>query len=316
MHAEVVNMELSLLLASKILELFLITFIGFIAVKKRILKVEDSKVLSLISLYIVCPCTIINAFQIEFTQDKLMGLILSFVAAALSELLFYLLTKVLKKPLGLLSIEQATLIYSNAGNLIIPLVTSLLGRDWVLYTSGYIIVQTVLLWTHCFNLVSGETTINWKKIFTNINVISIFIGIILFVGKIQLPSILQGTLSSLGSMIGPLSMLVIGMSLGQMELKTVFLEKRTYLISFLRLIAYPVTMIVIFNLIGIKNFHPQAQQILLITTLAASAPAASTITQFAQLYDKHPGYASILNVMTVIFCIITMPLMIYFYQMF
>ena len=309
-------MELSLLLANKILELFLIVLIGMIVVKKGILKSEDGKVLSLISLYIVTPCTIFNAFQIEFTPDKFKGLILSFVAAAISVLIFYILTRILKKPLGLLSIEQATLIYSNAGNLITPLVSALLGDEWVLYTSGYIIVQTILLWTHCFNLVSGNKTVNWKKILTNINVISIMIGIILFISKIQLPSVMQGAISSIGAMIGPLSMLVIGMSLGKMDLKLIFLEKRTYLISFLRLIVYPIIMIVVFNLIGIKQFHPQASQILLITTLAASAPAASTITQFAQLYDKHPGYASILNVMTVIFCIITMPLMIYFYQIF
>lgn len=309
-------MELSLLLANKIFELFIIVFIGYFVVKKKLFKVEDSRVLSLMCLYIVCPCTIINAFQIEFTEDKLKGLILAFIAAAISELIFYTLTKILKKPLGLLHIEQATLIYSNAGNLIIPLVTSLLGTEWVLYTSGYIIVQTILLWTHCFSLVSGETKINWGKILTNINVISIFIGIILFVGKIQLPSVMQGTISSIGAMIGPLSMLVIGMSLGNMELKSIFTSKRTYLISFLRLIAYPIVMILIFQMIGIRNYHPQARQILLITTLAASAPAASTITQFAQIYNKHPGYASIMNVMTVIFCIITMPIMIFFYQLF
>ena len=309
-------MELSLLLAQKILELFLIVLVGYIIVAKKILKSEDGRVLSLVCLYVVTPCTIFNAFQIDFTPDKLKGLILSFVAASISVLIFYLITKFIKKPLGLLSIEQATLIYSNAGNLIIPLVTSLLGNEWVLYTSGYIIVQTILLWTHCFSLVSGEKKINWKKIVTNINVISILIGIILFIGKIKLPSIMQGTISSIGSMIGPLSMLVIGMSLGNMDIKSVFLDKRTYLISALRLVVYPMVMIVVFNLIGIKNFHAQAQQILLITTLAASAPAASTITQFAQIYNKHPGYASIMNVMTVIFCIITMPLMIYFYQLF
>lgn len=309
-------MELSLLLAQKILELFMIVFVGYFVVKKGLLKGEDSKVLSLMCLYIVCPCTIINAFQIEFTEDKLKGLILSLVAACLSVLIFYILTKILKKPLGLLSIEQATLIYSNAGNLIIPLVSALLGDEWVLYTSGYIIVQTVLLWTHCFNLVSGETKINWKKILTNINMISIFIGIFLFISKIQLPTVIQGTLSSLGSMIGPLSMLVIGMSLGNIDLKTLFMEKRTYVISVLRLIVFPIVMIIIFNFIGIKSWHPQATQILLITTLAASAPAASTITQFAQIYDKHPTYASVLNVMTVMMCIITMPIMIYFYQLF
>ena len=53
----------------------------------------------------------------------------------------------------------------------------------------------------------------------------------------------------------------------------------------------------------------------LFSILAASAPPAATITQFAQLYNKHPGYASIMNVMGVIFSIITMPFMIMIYQL-
>ena len=39
------------------------------------------------------------------------------------------------------------------------------------------------------------------------------------------------------------------------------------------------------------------------------------VTQFAQLYNKHPGYASIMNVMGVIFSIITMPFIIMIYQL-
>ena len=38
------------------------------------------------------------------------------------------------------------------------------------------------------------------------------------------------------------------------------------------------------------------------------------ITQMAQIYDKDARYASVINVMSVIFCIATMPLMIMFYE--
>lgn len=74
-------------------------------------------------------------------------------------------------------------------------------------------------------------------------------------------------------------------------------------------------MIIIFKFTGISYLTADANKILLITILAASAPPAATITQFAQLYNKHPGYASVMNVMGVIFSIITMPLMIMIYQL-
>ena len=133
--------------------------------------------------------------------------------------------------------------------------------------------------------------------------------------QLQLPSLLVDTFSKVGSMMGPLAMIVIGMLIGEMDLRNIFVEKRTYLISLFRLVVFPLIMILIFKFTGMSRLTVDADKILLITILAASAPPAATITQFAQLYNKHPGYASIMNVMGVIFSIITMPFMIMIYQL-
>ena len=47
---------------------------------------------------------------------------------------------------------------------------------------------------------------------------------------------------------------------------------------------------------------------------AAAAPAGAIITQLAQIYNKDSMYASVINVMSVVFCIITMPLMTLLYE--
>ena len=54
----------------------------------------------------------------------------------------------------------------------------------------------------------------------------------------------------------------------------------------------------------------------MIVLLATAAPAAAMITQLAQLYNKDVKYASVINVMSVIFCIVTMPVMVMLYEMF
>ena len=110
-------------------------------------------------------------------------------------------------------------------------------------------------------------------------------------------------------------MIVIGMILGSMNLKDIFKEKRTYMVCFLRLIVYPLVIVLIFKLTGLTNIHPENHTIFLISLIASSTPAASTITQFAQLYDKHPGYASVINIMGVIFSIVTMPFIVMIYQL-
>lgn len=307
-------MELSLLLMQQICQLFIMIFFGFMLVKTKTLTTDNSKVISKVILFVVSPCAILTSFMIEFTPDKLFGLGLALLGAFLVHLIYIPLTHLLSKVFGFVSIEKATIIYSNSGNLIIPLVGAILGKEWVLYTSGYMMVQTVLLWTHAKSLVCNEKSYELKKIFLNVNIIAIIVGIFLFFLQIQLPSLVVTTFDKVGSMIGPLAMIVIGMLIGEIDLKEMFVEKRTYLICFMRLVVYPLIMVLLFKLTGLSNITPVASQIFLITILAASAPAAATITQFAQLYNKHPRYASIMNVMSVIFSIVTMPLMVMLYQ--
>lgn len=62
--------------------------------------------------------------------------------------------------------------------------------------------------------------------------LSIFIGVILFFTKIRLPEIIGNTLASVGTMIGPASMIVTGMLFAGMNLKQIFANKRVYFITF------------------------------------------------------------------------------------
>ena len=64
-----VTRMISLILAEKIFSLFLIMFMGYAVVHWGLLHAEDSKTLSLISLYLISPCVIISAFQVQYTPD-------------------------------------------------------------------------------------------------------------------------------------------------------------------------------------------------------------------------------------------------------
>ena len=72
----------------------------------------------------------------------------------------------------------------------------------------------------------------------------------------------------------------------------------------------------VFAMIVRMGIHRQAKDILLVVFLAAAAPAAAMVTQLAQIYDRDSKYASVINVMSVIFCIVTMPLMVMLYGLF
>ncbi len=306
---------ISILLFEQIAQLFLCIFLGWLLVKVRLLRPEDSRVISMVTLYLVSPCVIVTAFQIERTPDMLRGLALSFCTAVGIHLLMFFLTALARRPLHLTPVEQASVIYTNAGNLVIPIVTAILGQEWVIFTSMFIVVQLPLLWSHGRILISGEKTISLKKIICNVNILSILAGGALFLLDFPLPGVVAGAMDSVGAMIGPLSMIVAGMLIGGIDLRHIFVLPSIWRVVALRLVVFPLAILCVLKASGLAALVPDGETILLVSLLGAITPSASTVTQMAQVYGNDGTYASAINVMTTLFCIVTMPLTIALYQM-
>lgn len=308
-------MNISILLMQQIVQLFLMIFMGYLIVKTGLVRDDDSKVLSKIILYLIVPCVIINAFQVDYTTDTVKGLLIAFAASVMTQVILLVVISVAGRLLHLNEVEVASVYYSNSGNLIVPIVTFILGQEWVLYGCVFMSVQLVFLWTHCKKIISREASYDWKKIILNINMISIFIGVILFFTGIRLPEIIGNTLASVGTMIGPASMIVTGMLFAGMNLKQIFANKRVYFITFLRLIVVPLIALVLIKFSNLASFSADGNKIMLIVFLAIITPSASTVTQMCQVYGNDSRYASAINVMTTLLSIITMPVMVMLFQM-
>ena len=306
-------MEVSFLLFKQIAQFFIMIIMGYTLVKLKIVKSEDSKVLSMVCLYLIMPCVIINSFLIEFTPEKLKGLGLAVGVAIVIHFVAWVFIRILGKVLSFNPVEKASVMYSNAANMVITVVMSVLGDEWVLYSSAFVSVQLVLLWTHCKSMLSNEKGFELKKIYTNINLIAIFIGILLFITKIHIPSVLQGTLKSVGGTVAPISMIITGMIMAGAELKKVFVNGRIYLVLFFRMIFFPFIVFMIIYFTGITKVIDNGAMILLVTFIATITPTASSITQMAQVYGNNEQYAGAINIMTTIVSIVTMPIMVALY---
>ena len=175
-------------------------------------------------------------------------------------------------------------------------------------------VQLIFLWTHCKKIISRESSYDWKKIILNINMISIAIGAILFFTRIRLPELITNTISSVGNMIGPASMIVTGMLFAGMDFKQIFASKRVYFVTFLRLIVVPAIALVLIKFSYLASLSSNGPKIMLIVFLAIITPSASTVTQMCQVYGNDSQYASAINVVTTLLAIITMPLMVMLFQ--
>lgn len=307
-------MEIALLLADKILQLTLMVLLGYLIVKTKLLKSEHSYPISVIGLYIISPAMLITAFQVDYTTEILNGLYLAFLISVLLNGLLILLGWLLKRALKLDNIEQATAIYSNSGNLIIPIVASLFGNEWVIYSTAFIVVQNVLFWSHLRLLICGKGNVPFRKMIFNINIIAIVIGMMLFLLHIKLPATLANTLLTLGHMLGPLAMLVAGMLIAAIPFKEIITDKRIYLVAFLRLIFIPLILLAVIKLGGFASWIENGKTVVMITFLATISPSAATATQMAVAYGQDAKKASAIYGVTTLLCVFTMPLIIWLYQ--
>ena len=58
-----------LILIEKIISLFFIMLLGVLLVKSRILNAQDSRILSTLCIYLIMPCVILEAFQVNYTEE-------------------------------------------------------------------------------------------------------------------------------------------------------------------------------------------------------------------------------------------------------
>lgn len=303
------------LLTRQLCVMFMMMFVGIVIVKTKLLTPEQSKPLSVVSLWVVAPCALLSAFQIDYTPAVRDGFMLACIAAVLAHIILIGSVGVFSKFLRFNQVERANLLYSNSANLIFPIVLAIMGPEWVIYSSGFLAVQLFLLWSHCLSLVSGRPLLNFRSIYTNSNMIAVFVGVICLSLGIKFPPLIQSVINPFAATLGPISMLVLGILLATAPWKTILTTPRIYILVLFKMIILPGIVLLFMKYSGLDAIAPDGKLVLLTTMLAVSAPSAVIISQMAQLYGHDAAYSSAINVATTVVCVATMPLMIHLYAL-
>ena len=309
--------SLSLVLLKKILVMFIMVAMGFITVKKGRLKSADSSVLSRICFDWIIPCSLIASFQVDYEKEKAQAFLFACAFAVLSILLYIVITRLFQKPLKWNVAEQGTAIFSNSAGVGAPLVAAVLGSEELFFASAHMGFQNLAIFVYLPFIMSREAKVDWKKILLNRNVFSITIGLLMFFTGFRLPDFLGSAVSTVGSLLSPVSMIMIGMLMGGVDFKTIFGDRRLYLVTAVRLLIYPLIFILTAKFTGAVTLFPYAKEVILVILICSSAPAAALVTQLADVYrtTEEARAAGTLNVITTLFCIVSMPLMVFLYQL-
>lgn len=286
--------------------LFLLTGIGIVIRKSKLLPDNAQGMLTDLILYVILPCNIALSFRIDLNRELLQNLGLAFLVAWIVQGIAWTLSRLLynRYPEPTKRVLQYATVCSNGGFMGNPIAESVFGAEGLMYASIFLIPQRIVMWSAGITLFTeapNKRTLV-KKVLTHPCIIAVFVGLFLMIFRPVLPEFVEKTASSLGSCTTPLSMLMVGMILADVEdVKSIF-SWGIIRYTLIRLIILPG---IIF--IGCRIFKID----LLVTgigVLMTAMPAACMTTILANKYHGDSLFASKCVVFSTAMTLVTLPM--------
>ncbi|MDD4200833.1 MAG: AEC family transporter [Eubacteriales bacterium] len=303
---------MNIIVISEMLQLFLILALGYISAKTKVVNEKFGIQLSSFIILITMPCMIIASVAAipgdTEKNDILPMFIISVLFFVLMPFISWLITRILhvKKEESHLYIYMT--IFSNVGFMGYPLIASIFGEGAILYASIFNLIAIITNFTLGIILMSkgGEkNTLNLKNLLSPGIIASLF-ALTIFIANIRLPDMLNNTLKTIGETTTPLAMIVIGIELSNISIKSVFSELKLYPYAVIRQVLLPAAAWLI-----LKNVI-SSQYILGIVIIIIAMPVTTSAVLFANKYENNVQLATKGIFITTLLSVVTIPLIAYF----
>ncbi len=296
--------------AQQVAILYLIVAVGFIADRIGIFKQTTAKLSNDLLFYVITPVVIVQSFlNMEFNKETISSFLLAFVCMFTTLVVgVFIVIPFFRKDKDNSSIYKYAVSYGNMGYMALPLCQSLLGSEGVFYCSAGVVAFNILSFVHGIWLMKKGTEndegFKIKTIVLNPGVLSVAVGLPLFISGLELPEIINGAVTHIANLNTPLAMIFLGTYIANSDLKAMFKQKQNYFVAFLKLLVLPAIMFAIFKLIGLSG------TIITACMISASVPSATNTVMFAAKYGKDTGVASTVVAFCSLLSVLTIPVMI------
>ena len=296
--------------AQQVAILYLIVAVGFIADRIGIFKQTTAKLSNDLLFYVITPVVIVQSFlNMEFNKETISSFLLAFVCMFTTLVVgIFMVIPFFRKDKDNSSIYKYAVSYGNMGYMALPLCQSLLGSEGVFYCSAGVVAFNILSFVHGIWLMKKGTEndegFKIKTIVLNPGVLSVAVGLPLFISGLELPEIINGAVTHIANLNTPLAMIFLGTYIANSDLKAMFKQKQNYFVAILKLLVLPAIMFAIFKLIGLTG------TIITACMISASVPSATNTVMFAAKYGKDTGVASTVVAFCSLLSVLTIPVMI------
>ena len=285
------------LIVGKVVSIFLIIAVGFGANKIGILPTESKKYVVDLLILITTPCVVFTSIASKELTEDTVAMTLETIGIAICLHIFcvisgyFLFKKIIKvKPEEDLSSYIFAFGSFNSGFMGFPITLALFGKD-ILYLM--VMLNSMLcLYMYTFGpmilkIGSGEKKRTDVRMLLsslkNPNTVMTLLGLFMLFTGLHLPSVIFDCMDTLGDATVPLSLLIVGMQLGESDLKGILKNKSLVISSLLKVCLLPA---VVFLLV---NWLPIADSIKLTVVFSAAFPAAVAIVPVATIENRDAG---------------------------
>ena len=256
-------MSLFLTSITSIIPIIAIIVLGYILQVKGWFGDAFGPNLSRLIMNVALPASIFVSVMKYLTLDKLIslsgGLLYTFVAFILGYIVAYIAVVVFKVRPGRRGTMINTFVNANTIFIGLPLNVALFGDQALPYFLIYYITNTISTWTLGVYLMTSDSKsgqskktskFDWKKLLPA-PLVGFLVALLFLILRISIPDFATNTLTYVGNIVTPLSLIYIGIVLAKAGLNTIRFDKDTIVTLVGRFILAPLIMLLV-----LKFFAP------------------------------------------------------------
>lgn len=311
-----------------VLSIVIMMAVGYFCRAKDWFGDKFSKGLSQVIMKIALPCGIFMSMLKRFHLDQLKSLSKGLVYTILSIFIGYLISwialKLIKVPKGKRGLMMTGINGANTVFIGLPLNIALFGQVSIPYLLVYYIVNTIIIWTLGVWVIAADdptvknggkgVKINWKHFLpAPIWGFIVAIPFLIWMPKAatQLPSFITNTLTDLGNLVTPLSLMYIGIMLKDFGITNIRFDKYLNVSLIGRFIVSPIIMFLLLfcgvHFLGI-SMVPMFHKTLIIQS---ATPSLAVLPILADQYHGDVQFATDLVVATSTLFVIVVPIIMF-----
>lgn len=296
-------------LVNKMVVFLVLMIVGYLGARRGMLNREFTRAASALVLNVFMSCAIINSVLTVDMELSLAELGQTFLVICLSQLICYIVAALGVWPTRLgpdqKPVFELLAAVTNSMFIALPVVDSLFGAQAVFYVSLSCLPFNLLLYTYgIWRMMSGKGKLRVKDMFT-VPMIATILSLLIFLLKLPVPQMLRGLIASTAGASMPMSMIVIGATLGPVSLLDAFRKPSLYAVSALRLLVAPLITWLVCRMLT-------ADPVLLMTCVIISgSPSGVLVTVLCVQYGKDAVYSAEGTLQNTALSLLTIPLLVW-----